>query len=104
ITQGASAPCVFLCAKENACMSDNSTLPSEVAACHALIQSQNKVNEDLARELEKAKSELEQLKRFIYGRRSERHVEDGSQLTFLDQEQAAAAEDQEPAEVVEQEI
>ena len=85
-------------------MSDSHTLPSEIAACHALIQSQNKINEDLARELAKAKSELEQLKRFIYGRRSERHVEDGSQLTFLDQEPAAAAEAQEPAEVVEQEI
>ena len=104
ITQGASAPCVFLSTNDNAHMSDSSTLPSEIAACHALIQSQNKVNEDLARELEKAKSEIEELKRFIYGRRSERHVEDGSQLTFLDQEQAAAAEAQEPAEVVEQEI
>lgn len=78
-------------------MSHENNLPSDLATCHALIESQDAVNQSLTRELDKAKCEIEQLKRYIYGRRSERHIEDGSQLTFFDKEQAAAADESEDA-------
>ena len=74
-------------------MTSSQNLPSDLQACHALIQQQSalqeetsEINQSLASELEKIKHELEQLKRYIYGRRSERHVEDDSQLTLFDQE------------------
>jgi len=62
-------------------------LPTNIEACHGLIEEQDSVLQSLARELEKAKFEIEQLKRYIYGRRSERHVEDPSQLILFADEQ-----------------
>lgn len=85
-------------------MSNSNDLPSELVACHALIESQNAINQSLVRELEKARLEIDQLKRYIYGRRSERHIEDSSQLTFFDNEQAIAAEPEDTAEVVLEEV
>jgi transposase len=68
-------------------MSNPEQLPTNIEACHGLLEEQDSVLQSLARELEKAKFEIEQLKRYIYGRRSERHVEDQSQLTFFADEQ-----------------
>ena len=68
-------------------MSNAVALPSTIEACQALIEAQNEINQSLARALENAKFEIEQLKRYIYGRRSERHVDDSSQLTFFAAEQ-----------------
>ena len=85
-------------------MTQNDQLPSDIAACHALILQQAETAETLARNNAQLKSELEQLKRYIYGRRSERHVEDNSQLSFFDSEQPPAAEQIDDAETVAEEI
>lgn len=85
-------------------MSGAETLPSDIEACHALILQQQEVNDSLAKKLQKAVFELEQLKRYIYGRRSERHVEDDSQLNLFEEEPAAAPESSDAAEVIEEEI
>lgn len=65
-------------------MSSESPLPNDLEACHALIEQQAETSEQLARDNERLKFELEQLKRYIYGRRSERHAEDGSQLMLFE--------------------
>ncbi len=44
-------------------------LPTDIAACHALIAEQAKLNWSLAQDYEKLKGDLEQLKRMILGRR-----------------------------------
>lgn len=49
----------------------------------ALIAQQNSTNDDLSAELAKVQSQIEELKRYIYGRRSERHVSD-QQLPLFD--------------------
>jgi|LakMenEpi05Aug10_1017310.scaffolds.fasta_scaffold00453_2 transposase len=85
-------------------MSNEDTLPTDTEACHALIRQVNQTNEALAAQLEIAKFELEQLKRYIYGRRSERHVENPSQLTLFEEapatESAAQAEEEAPQEEI----
>lgn len=85
-------------------MPENHDLPNDIAACHALIEEHGKVTECLARENERLKFELEQLKRHIYGSRSERHVEDGSQLSLFDEDPASAVEQEPSTEVIEEEI
>ncbi len=61
-------------------------LPDSLDACHTLIGQVNDTNESLAKEIERIKFEYEQLKRCLYGRRSERHlVADDSQLSLFDQ-------------------
>ena len=82
-----------------------------IEACHALLkqhhlleQQQDQINQSLARQNEQLKFEIEQLKRYIYGRRSERYTDDGSQLTFFAAEQdvqpEAADEDDEALEEI----
>lgn len=82
-------------------MSTIDVLPSDLAAAHAMIreqdillreqlllqQEQDAINQGLANELEKAKFEIEQLKRYIYGRRSERYTSSDLQLPLFDQGQ-----------------
>ena len=75
-------------------------LPSTIEACHALIEQhrlleeqQDQINQSLARQNEHLKFEIEQLKRYIYGRRSERYTDDSSQLTFFADEQDVQPED-----------
>lgn len=65
-------------------------LPDSLDACHTLIEQTNDTNASLAKDLERLKFEYEQLKRYIYGRRSERHVEDDSQLTLFDEDKEVA--------------
>ena len=78
--------------------------PHDLAACHRLIDEQGRINESLARQLENANFEIEQLKRYIYGRRSERHVEDDSQLRLFDEQPEAASASEDDADVIEEEI
>lgn len=85
-------------------MSNPQQLPSDLEACHGLIQEQDSVLQGLARELEKAKFEIEQLKRYIYGRRSERHAEDASQLTLFDQTPEPTPESELAEEALTEEI
>jgi transposase len=85
-------------------MNKQEQLPSDIAACHGLIQEQDGALETLARENEKLKFEIEQLKRYIYGRRSERHAEDDSQLPLFEQIQASAPESTLAEEVILEEI
>lgn len=112
MTQGVQAPCVFLFFSDNNHMSNEDELPNDLAACHALIrqqlvlaEQQNQINQSLMLELKKARFEIEQLTRYIYGRRSERHIEDGSQLTLFGEEQPTTADETEdPAEIVFEEV
>lgn len=83
-------------------MSKSEALPNDLAACHQLIDEQNRINESLARQLEKAHFEIEQLKRYIYGRRSERYVEDDSQLPLFDKQPEAVSEVADDVEVEEE--
>ena len=64
-----------------------------------LLEETNQVNESLAREIEKLKFENEELKRYIYGRRSERHIEDPAQLKLFDnQDEDSTPEPRDSAE------
>ena len=85
-------------------MLQTEAMPNDLQACHALIQQQGNVNQSLAEALEKAKFEIEQLKRYIYGQRSERHVEDDSQLTLFAAEPTDAPQSEAVAEQLEEEI
>jgi len=85
-------------------MSQTEALPNDLQACHALIEQQDNVNQSLAEALEKAKFEIEQLKRYIYGQRSERHFADDSQLTLFAEEATDAPEPEAAAEELEEEI
>jgi hypothetical protein len=85
-------------------MSINESLPGDVAALQLLVEEQAAINESLARDNEKLKFELEQLRRYIYGQRSERHVDDSSQLTLFDRTPEPAADLPADEEVVEEEI
>ena len=85
-------------------MSQNEALPSNIQACHALIETQDELLKSLARDLEQARFEIEQLKRYVYGRRSERHAPDDSQLSFLEEEPDSAQETDDTAEVIHEEV
>ena len=72
-------------------MSHANGLPDDLQACHALIVQQqalveqtSETNETLARNLERLTFELEQLKRYLFGRRSERHVANPAQLELFE--------------------
>ena len=85
-------------------MSPKEGLPNDLEACHALIEEVHGVNESLASELDKTKHELEQLKRYIFSQRNERHVEDDSQLKLFEQEQATTRESSSDQEGLKEEI
>lgn len=73
-------------------------LPDNLEACHSFIlqqqavieqqqaevEQQGETNEVLARKLECVSFELEQLKRYLFGRRSERHVDNPAQLELFE--------------------
>lgn len=103
--------CVFGCNHDNNSMSNAEQLPDDIEACHAMIrerlaveEQQDQINERLARDNEQLRLKIEQLKRYIYGRRSERHVEDDSQLTFFDELPEAESEREVDDDVIEEEI
>ena len=75
-------------------------LPDSLDACHILLEQTSDTNESLAKDLERIKFEYEQLKRYIYGRRSERHVEDDSQLSLFDESEEVANSDADANEKV----
>lgn len=88
-------------------MSHINGLPDNLEACHALIQQQQalveqsgETNETLARKLECVSFELEQLKRYLFGRRSERHVDNPAQLELFEDlpPQATQPAQEEPLE------
>jgi transposase len=103
-TQVDLSACVFSCNRDNVCMSQTDALPDDIEGCHTLISEQDQINDSLARDNERLKFENEQLKRYIYGRRSERYVEDDSQLNLFDKQQASHDQSEDDAEVVEEEI
>lgn len=85
-------------------MSQHGSLPDSLDACHALLEQVNDTNESLAKAIEQLKFENEQLKRYIYGRRSERHVEDASQLKLFGGEDHQAATTDNDSDTLEEEI
>lgn len=56
-------------------MSGVAPYPNNLAACHALLEEQDAVNEKLANKVTSLEEEVKLLKRYVYGRRSERYVE-----------------------------
>ena len=84
-------------------MSNKEAYPDDLQSCHALLDQFSATTKSLAQANEHLKQEIELLKRHIYGRRSERHVEDDSQLSLFgpsdEAETSPAAE-----EMVEEEI
>ncbi|MEM1228629.1 MAG: IS66 family transposase, partial [Planctomycetota bacterium] len=89
---------------DNQGMQHKDAFPETLQACHALISQQDEVNDSLAQDNQRLKYENEQLKRFIYGQRSERHVEDDSQLKLFEEEQGTTGEFSPDDEVIEEEI
>ena len=85
-------------------MSKSEQLPSDIEACHGLIQEQDVMLKGIARENQSLKFEIEQLKRYIYGRRSERHTEDDLQLPLFEQTLDAASESEPDEHAVTEEI
>lgn len=72
-------------------MAEKNRLPSDLQACHALLREQfrlvaeqDEINASLARDNERLKHEIEQLKRYIYGRRSERVAPNDGQLPLFE--------------------
>ncbi len=85
-------------------MSSETTLPDSIEACHALIRQKDEVIESLSSDCQSLRQDIEQLKRYIYGQRSERHTEDDSQLTLFDQEQDSAPDPADDEDDLEEEI
>ena len=85
-------------------MENTNDLPVDLPTCHALIEQTNQINQALAEQLDKARLEIEELKRFIYGRRSERHVDDASQLQLFEEPVELPTKEVEQVEVVEEQI
>lgn len=67
-------------------MSPSDAFPNDLQACHTLIRQQDEVIEKLSADYQSLRNDFEQLKRFVFGRRSERHVEDDSQLRLFGDE------------------
>ena len=91
-------------------MSTQATLPDSIQACHALLRrnseqlrQKDEVIESLSSDCQSLREDIEQLKRYIYGQRSERQVEDDSQLTLFEQESDTTPENVDD-KVVEEEI
>lgn len=92
-------------------MSQNNGLPDDLQACHALIVQQqalveqtSETNETLARNLERLTFELEQLKRYLFGRRSERHVDNPAQLELFEDVPSQSGDKPAEEEPLEEEI
>lgn len=92
-------------------MSQNYGLPDDLQACHALIVQQqalveqtSETNETLARNLERLTFELEQLKRYLFGRRSERHVDNPAQLELFEDVPSQSGDKPAEEEPLEEEI
>lgn len=79
-------------------MSSEVELPNSIEACHALMRQQIEVIDTLATENKSLREDIEQLKRYIYGQRSERYTGDESQLTLFDQEPEDAPEQADAAD------
>ena len=77
-------------------MSNSQPFPTTIEACHAKIreleahlQEQGAASEKIASDNERLKFDLEQLKRYIYGQRSERNTQNTSQLSLFGDEPAS---------------
>ncbi|TWU10540.1 IS66 family transposase [Allorhodopirellula heiligendammensis] len=85
-------------------MSSDAALPDSIEACHTLLRQKDEVISSLSSECQSLRQDVEQLKRYIYGQRSERHTGDDSQLTLFDQAQYAAPDNGEAGDDLEEEI
>jgi len=85
-------------------MSSEVALPDSIEACHALLRQKDEVIESLSSDCQSLRQDIEQLKRYLYGQRSERHTGDDSQLTLFDQEQDAEPENASTDDDLEEEI
>jgi transposase len=81
-------------------MSDAPSMPDDLAACRALIETQQTTIDEQHQQIEKLRHELELFKRYLFGQRRERFVEDPRQEKLFALDGAGAIDQSPAAEVV----
>jgi transposase len=81
-------------------MSDAPSIPDNLSACRALIEAQQATIDEQHQQIEKLRHELELFRRYLFGQRRERFVEDPRQAQLFAMDNAGAI-DQSPAAEVE---
>ena len=82
-------------------MSEAPSIPDDLAACRALIETQQATIDEQHHEIDKLRHELELFKRYLFGQRRERFVEDPRQEKLFALGEAAASDQSPAAEIVE---
>src|SRR5688500_13139389 len=92
-------------------MSRDASLPNDLAACQRELVHTRSVLAETAvtceeqrSQIEKLRAELELFQRYLFGRRSERHVEDPAQARLFEQPAEEFAPAAEPPEAAAEEI
>lgn len=81
-------------------MSEAPSIPDDLAACRALIETQQATIDEQHQQIDKLRHELELFKRYLFGQRRERFVEDPRQEKLFAMGEAAAIDQSPAAEVV----
>jgi transposase len=81
-------------------MSEAPAIPDDLAACRALIETQQATIDEQHEQIDKLRHELELFKRYLFGQRRERFVEDPRQEKLFAMGEAAAIDQSPAAEVV----
>lgn len=81
-------------------MSEAPSIPDDLAACRALIETQQATIDEQHQQIDKLRHELELFKRYLFGQRRERFVEDPRQEKLFAMGKAAAIDQSPAAEVV----
>jgi transposase len=81
-------------------MSEAPSIPDDLAACRALIETQQATIDEQHQQIDKLRHELELFKRYLFGQRRERFVEDPRQEKLFAMGEAGAIDQPPAAEVV----
>ncbi len=81
-------------------MSEAPSIPDDLAACRALIETQQATIDEQHSQIDKLRHELELFKRYLFGQRRERFVDDPRQEKLFAMDDAGAIDQSPPAEVV----
>ena len=81
-------------------MSEAPSIPDDLAACRALIETQQATIDEQHQQIDKLRHELELFKRYLFGQRRERFVEDPRQEKLFAMGDAGAIDQSPAAEVV----
>lgn len=82
-------------------MSEAPSIPDDLAACRALIETQQATIDEQHQQIDKLRHELELFKRYLFGQRRERFVEDPRQEKLFAMGDAGAIDQSPAAEVAE---